>query len=103
MPLCIGNYKIADVMSEKRPRPDPPREPPDMARLMARLALIRAEVEREDAPRRFPVNLVRMLLVLLALVAIPFLLTGPCRVPTGSGDDSQPAVERAPVTPRPGQ
>ncbi len=74
-----------------------------MARLMARLALIRAEVEREDPPRRFPMNLLKMLLVLLALAWIPLLLAGPCQVLTGSGEKWPDTVERALVTPRPGQ
>lgn len=74
---------------------------------MARLALIRAEAEREDQPPRLPMNLVRMLLVLLALVLVPLLLAGPCGLLTGNGGYSgeETEVERgeAPVTPRPGQ
>lgn len=94
-------------MTPDRTRADPPREQPDLSRLMARLALIRAEVEREDRPPRLPMNLVRMLLVLLALVLVPLLLAGPCGVLTGNDGTSgeETTVERGetPVTPRPGQ
>ncbi len=94
-------------MAPDRTTPEPPREPPDLSHLMARLALIRAEVEREDRPPPLPVNLVRMLLVLLALVFVPLLLAGPCGVLTGhdgkSGEESPMERREAPITPRSGQ
>lgn len=75
--------------------------PPD---LMARLAQIRAEVEHENPQPRWPMNLVRMLLILLVLVVLPLLVSGPCGV-LGIREDTGGETDRGPslVTPRPGQ
>jgi len=74
------------------------REPPDMDRLMAQLALIRAQVESErPAARRPSVNLIRLLLLLIALVLVPLVWSQVC-----VGLD-QGARSVSPVYSRPGE